>query len=582
MKTTKMLAILVLALGLASVSLAAEDTWTTKADMLTRRHVLSSSVVDGKLYAIGGDPGTDYSLSTVEAYEPVTDTWTMKAGMPMARAGGASSVVNGKIYVMGGCPSFSGANYSSVTEYDAATDTWTAKADMPTARRLLSSSVVNGKIYAIGGALAFKGTVLSRVEEYDPATDTWTRKADMPTARACVSTSAVNGKIYAIGGNLSNPWFRGISTVEEYNPATNTWTKKADMPTGRNYFSTSVVNGKIYAIGGLTTYGNHLSLVEEYDPATDTWTRKSDMPTARAALSTSAVNGKIYAIGGWLGGSTVLSTVEEYDPNPLVVDFNGDGIVNAADMCIMVDYWGTDEPLCDIGPMPWGDGIVDVEDLVVLAEHLFEEAYDPTLVAHWALDETEGDIAYDSAAVNDAVVFGDALWQPDGGKVDGALAFDGTDDYVSTDFVLKPADGPFSVFAWIKGGAPSQIVISQTDGAGMGATWLSADPTDGKLMTKLMPPSTGLRIPPQPLVSEFVITDGNWHRIGFVWDGSDRILYADDVEVAKDTQPGLESSDGGLYLGAGKNLDAGSFFSGLIDDVRIHSAALRTGSTTGR
>jgi Tol biopolymer transport system component len=56
-----------------------------------------------------------------------------------------------------------------------------------------------------------------------------------------------------------------------------------------------------------------------------------------------------------------------------VVDFNGDGIVDAADMSIMVDYWGTDDPLCDIGPMPWGDGIVDVQDLIVLAEHLFEE-----------------------------------------------------------------------------------------------------------------------------------------------------------------------------------------------------------------
>ena len=56
-----------------------------------------------------------------------------------------------------------------------------------------------------------------------------------------------------------------------------------------------------------------------------------------------------------------------------IVDLNGDGIVDSADMCIVVDYWGTDEPLCDIGPMPWGDGIVDVEDLIVLAEHLFEE-----------------------------------------------------------------------------------------------------------------------------------------------------------------------------------------------------------------
>ncbi len=56
-----------------------------------------------------------------------------------------------------------------------------------------------------------------------------------------------------------------------------------------------------------------------------------------------------------------------------VVDLNGDGIVDAADMCIVVDYWGTEEQLCDIGPMPWGDGVVDVQDLIVLAEHLFEE-----------------------------------------------------------------------------------------------------------------------------------------------------------------------------------------------------------------
>ena len=56
-----------------------------------------------------------------------------------------------------------------------------------------------------------------------------------------------------------------------------------------------------------------------------------------------------------------------------IVDFNADCIVDAADMVIMVDNWGTDNSLCDIGPMPWGDGVVDVQDLIVLAEHLFEE-----------------------------------------------------------------------------------------------------------------------------------------------------------------------------------------------------------------
>jgi hypothetical protein len=41
-------------------------------------------------------------------------------------------------------------------------------------------------------------------------------------------------------------------------------------------------------------------------------------------------------------------------------------------MVIMVDNWGTDNSLCDIGPMPWGDGVVDVQDLIVLAEHFFD------------------------------------------------------------------------------------------------------------------------------------------------------------------------------------------------------------------
>jgi hypothetical protein len=56
-----------------------------------------------------------------------------------------------------------------------------------------------------------------------------------------------------------------------------------------------------------------------------------------------------------------------------ICDFNADGIVDAADVCIMIDHWGENYPLCDIGPFAWGDGVVDVQDLIVLAEHLFEE-----------------------------------------------------------------------------------------------------------------------------------------------------------------------------------------------------------------
>ncbi len=53
-----------------------------------------------------------------------------------------------------------------------------------------------------------------------------------------------------------------------------------------------------------------------------------------------------------------------------IVDFNGDGVVDIADVFIMLEHWLTDHPLCDIGPMPWGDGFVDAQDLIVLAEHI--------------------------------------------------------------------------------------------------------------------------------------------------------------------------------------------------------------------
>ncbi|MGE5296023.1 MAG: protein kinase domain-containing protein [Solirubrobacterales bacterium] len=49
-------------------------------------------------------------------------------------------------------------------------------------------------------------------------------------------------------------------------------------------------------------------------------------------------------------------------------DFNGDGKVDAADMAILEANWGKNEPLCDIGPFPWGDGVVDEKDLAVFME----------------------------------------------------------------------------------------------------------------------------------------------------------------------------------------------------------------------
>jgi lysophospholipase L1-like esterase len=243
-------------------------------------------------------------------------------------------------------------------------------------------------------------------------------------------------------------------------------------------------------------------------------------------------------------------------------DLNSDGIVDAGDMSIIIDHWGESYRLCDVGPAPFGDNVIDVQDLIVLSEYLFEE---PGLIAHWALDETEGITVIDSAGDNNANTVGGPVWQPAGGMVDGALELDGVDDYIATDFILSPAEEAFSVFAWVKGGAGGQVVLSQAGGV----NWLGTD-TDGNLMTDLKDTSRSAK----PLQSQTNITDGDWYRVGFVRDGLLRKLYISGEVAAEDTQDGLASIDGGLYIGTGRSIEAGTFWAGMVDDVRIYNRAI--------
>jgi hypothetical protein len=175
--------------------------------------------------------------------------------------------------------------------------------------------------------------------------------------------------------------------------------------------------------------------------------------------------------------------------------------------------------------------------------------------------------AADSAGDNGAMVVGDATWQPEGGKIGGALAFDGKSNFARTmSPVLDPAKGPFSVIAWVKGGAANRVIVSQASGAdllylnqyGMLTTDLKASGRDAKSLTS----------------SAFVIDD-QWHRVVLTWDGTNRTLQMDGVEVARDTQPNLAASNGSLHIGGGKNLGTATFWSGLIDEVRIYDRAVK-------
>ena len=81
---------------------------------------------------------------------------------------------------------------------------------------------------------------------------------------------------------------------------------------------------------------------------------------------------------------------------------------------------------------------------------------DSNLVSCWKFDEGEGSIAYDSAGSNHGTLMNGATWTT--GQIDGALSFDGVDDYVHINDA-PDLDGmdAITLTAWIKTGATGQI-----------------------------------------------------------------------------------------------------------------------------
>jgi len=254
-----------------------------------------------------------------------------------------------------------------------------------------------------------------------------------------------------------------------------------------------------------------------------------------------------------------------------IVDLNGDGQVNGVELARMAEHWGSSDLRYDIAPMPSGDGLVNAADVALLAEYAaMDEISDPTLAGRWKLDghPDEPGLACDSSENGcHGILMGDACLLPDCGLIDGALQCDGDNDYVVLPAPCNAGDGELSVFAWVNGGRRGKVILSQRSGV----NWLMADQITGALKTEL---GSNARFSSM-LQCDTCICDNTWHEIGLVWDGTNRSLYVDGVEVAHDAPVNMADCWGCLHLGASDNLHRGSFWSGLIDDVRIYNRAVK-------
>lgn len=167
--------------------------WQSAAPLPAARDHMGSAVLNGKIYAVGGqnaynnpsDP--EKSLSAVHAWDPAhpeawnaasSAAWTEAAGL-FTRIGGtvygrshitSSTVVwNGKLLVMGGEYSSrpSGEEIAHVTIYDPLTNSWTEVNKLPKACDSGAGAVIDGVLYYAGGNGAcgsfgktvYKGTI---------------------------------------------------------------------------------------------------------------------------------------------------------------------------------------------------------------------------------------------------------------------------------------------------------------------------------------------------------------------------------------------------------------------------------------
>ncbi len=189
------------------------------------------------------------------------------------------------------------------------------------------------------------------------------------------------------------------------------------------------------------------------------------------------------------------------------------------------------------------------------------------LVAHWQLDESSGSTASDATGQNhNGTLTNGPAWDSSGGRIGGAISFDGVDDYVtiphSSDLAFT-ASQSFTLSAWVH--------IPTLPGKWTGIITKSRDTA---------PTHYGLWINPDnqwhfgggPGVNGGTVTTG-WHHLVLVQDAgaATRTIYADGSPVATgNAEDG--SGTGDLWLGGAKSVS--EYFSGQLDDVRIYSRAL--------
>jgi tetratricopeptide (TPR) repeat protein len=198
----------------------------------------------------------------------------------------------------------------------------------------------------------------------------------------------------------------------------------------------------------------------------------------------------------------------------------------------------------------------------------------PPPVSHWTFDEGSGTTAYDSAGTNDGTVHG-ATWTT--GQINGALSFDGMNDYVDmADTVKNYLDTSYTVSAWIKTNTVSAIdafsIIAYRHSTDISPVLFAIGQYNADVHFAVRDNSHNLA---QPAYAN-ALTTNTWYHVAGVREENTVNVYVNGVSGTPVSKTLGEISPDNLKIGAilwGGN-PVSDHFNGAIDDVMIFDTAL--------
>jgi N-acetylneuraminic acid mutarotase len=190
------------------------DTWTAGPPLPERRAGGGLAVLERKLHYFGGykadrdtNAGDHWSLSLDGGKD-----WQREADLPDPRGHVSAAVLDGKIYALGGDHGHDKTqiDVSSCQRYDPATKKWSEIASLPEGRSHFESStiVLKGRILIVGGRCNSSKpprNVVADLLQYDPKANTWQVVGIMPEKLLAPAAAVISGRIVVTGGGLDNP-----------------------------------------------------------------------------------------------------------------------------------------------------------------------------------------------------------------------------------------------------------------------------------------------------------------------------------------------------------------------------------------